>query len=89
MVSAGLGAARRNDFRGAVGALEQAQRSVGRRNPITRELQGELDRRGSNQVGMLLQQNRCGEAQDLYRRLRGVGAGSGARRHFGSWCPAR
>ena len=89
LVAAGLGSARRNDFRGAVAALQQAQRAVGRRSPITRELQAELDRRGSNQVGILLQQGRCGQAQALYQQLRSVGAGSSARRHFGDWCRAR
>lgn len=88
LVAGGLGAARRNDFAGAVASLQQAQRRVGRRSPITRELQGELSRRGSNQVGALLQQGRCPQAQALYRQLRGVGAGSPASSQFADWCRA-
>jgi type IV secretory pathway VirB10-like protein len=89
LVANGLGAARRNDFSGAVAALSQAQRAVGRRSPITRELEGELTQRGSNQVGILLQQGRCGQAQALYRQLRSVGAAGNARGQFGDWCPAQ
>ena len=88
LVATGMGAARRNDFDGAVAALRQAQSAVGRRSPITRELQNELSRRGSNQVGILLQQGNCGGAQRLYRQLRSVGAAGNARSQFGDWCPA-
>lgn len=84
-----MGAARRNDFAGAVSALRQAQAAVGRQHPITHELRNELSRRGSNQVGILLQQGRCPQAQALYRQLQSVGAGGDARRQFGDWCPAR
>lgn len=89
VIATGMGAARRNDFAGAVTALRQAQRSVGRNHRITTELRSELARRGSNQVGILLQQGRCPQAQALYRQLQGVGAGADARRQFGDWCPAR
>ncbi len=89
LVATGLGAARRNDFAGAVSSLRQAQSAVGRQHRITQELRGELSRRGSNQVGILLQQGRCAQAQQLYRQLQGVGAGGDARRQFGDWCPAR
>src|SRR5690606_4240196 len=89
LVATGMGAARRNDFAGAVGALSQAQNAVGRRHAITTELRNELTRRGSNQVGILLQQGRCPQAQALYRQLQSVGAGNDARRMFGDWCPAR
>ncbi|MEZ4340938.1 MAG: hypothetical protein R3B82_30305, partial [Sandaracinaceae bacterium] len=68
---------------------QQAQRAVGRRSPITRELQNELATRGGNQVGILLQQGRCPAAQALYRQLNSVGAGGNARQQFGDWCPAR
>ena len=88
LVATGMGAARRNDFDGAVAALRQAQSAVGRRSPITRELQNELSRRGSNQVGILLQQGNCGGAQRLYRQLQSVGAAGNARSQFGDWCPA-
>ncbi|MBZ0120355.1 MAG: hypothetical protein K8H88_25410, partial [Sandaracinaceae bacterium] len=88
-VASGLASARRNDFAGAVGALSQAQRLVGRTSPTTQELQGELSRRGSNQIGILLQQGRCPQAQALYRQLQSVGAAGASRQHFGDWCPAR
>jgi hypothetical protein len=88
-VAGGLGAARRNDFAGAVTSLQQAQRLVGRRHPIQAELQNELSRRGSNQVGILLQQGRCPQAQALFRQLRSVGATGNAASQFGDWCPAR
>lgn len=84
-----MGAARRNDFAGAVSSLRQAQSAVGRRHAITAELRNELTRRGSNQVGILLQQGRCEQARALYRQLQSVGAGGDARRQFGDWCPAR
>jgi serine/threonine-protein kinase len=87
LVAQGMGAARRNDFAGAASSLQQAQSSVGRRHPITQELRNELSRRGSNQVGILLQQGRCGQAQQLYRQLQSVGAAGDARRQFGDWCP--
>jgi eukaryotic-like serine/threonine-protein kinase len=92
LVATGMGAARRNDFAGAVSSLRQAQGALGpsgRRHPITQELSNELSRRGSNQVGALLQGGRCPQAQALYRQLQSVGAAGGARQHFGDWCPAR
>ncbi len=89
LVAQGMGAARRNDFAGAVASLRQAQSAVGRQHPITQELRNELSTRGGNQVGILLQQGRCAQAQALYRQLQSVGAGSSARGQFGDWCPAR
>lgn len=89
LTTAGMGAARRNDFAGAIAALRQAQNAVGRQHSITTELRNELSRRGSNQVGILLQQGHCEQARALYRQLSSVGASSAARRQFGDWCPAR
>ena len=85
----GLSALDRRDWAGAIGSLREVQRLVGRTAPQSRQLQQQLDTRGGNQVGILLQQGYCPQAQALYRDLRGVGAGGSARRQFSDdWCPA-
>lgn len=88
-IAAGLGAVRRNDYLGAIEALRQAQRSLGRRHPNLGQLRGELARRGSNQIGIFLQQGHCSSAQRLFGQLRSAGAAGSARRQFGDWCPVR
>jgi eukaryotic-like serine/threonine-protein kinase len=78
----------RNDLDAAANALVQARRSGGSRLPALRTAQGELARRASNQVGILMQQGRCTEAQALYRRLRAAGAERPSGVHFSDdWCP--
>jgi len=85
----GLAAVDRRDWAGAIASLREVQRLVGRTSPAARQLQDQLDTRGGNQVGILLQQGYCPQAQALYRDLRGVGAGTAARRQFSDdWCPA-
>ncbi len=87
-VSNGSAALGRNDIDGAIAALSQAQRAVGRRHGSLRSLQNELARKASNKVGILMQQGRCPDAQALYRRLRSVGAQGPSNQHFsGDWCP--
>jgi eukaryotic-like serine/threonine-protein kinase len=78
----------RNDMEAAASALVQARRAGGSRLPALRTAQGELARRASNQVGILMQQGRCAEAQALYRRLRAAGAEGPSGVHFSDdWCP--
>lgn len=88
LVSNGDGALDRNDIDGAINALAQARRLVGGRHSTIRSLQSDLARKGSNKVGILMQQGRCPDAQQLYRRLRSVGASGPSSQHFsGDWCP--
>ncbi len=85
----GLASVDRHDWASAIGSLRQVQHLVGRTGPSARQLQDSLDRTGGNQVGILLQQGYCPQAQALYRDLRGVNAGTAARRQFSDdWCPA-
>jgi tRNA A-37 threonylcarbamoyl transferase component Bud32 len=85
----GLASVDRHDWAGAIASLRQVQHLVGRSGASARQLQDQLDSRGGNQVGILLQQGYCPQAQALYRDLRGVGAGTAARRQFSDdWCPA-
>jgi hypothetical protein len=85
----GLAAIDNHDWGLAITSLRECQRLVGRSGSAARQLQTQLDTRGGNQVGILLQQGHCPNAQALYRDLRGVGAGTAARRQFSDdWCPA-
>jgi eukaryotic-like serine/threonine-protein kinase len=78
----------RNDLGTAAVALAQARQVTGPRHARLQSLQQDLARKGSNQVGILMQQGRCGEAQALHRRLRAAGAHGPARVHFSDdWCP--
>ncbi|MFW6051039.1 MAG: protein kinase domain-containing protein [Myxococcota bacterium] len=86
-----LGSARsaldRGDVGAAATALARARRTAGRTAGY-RELQGQLARKASNQVGILMQQGRCREAQALFRRLESAGADGPSRVHFSpDWCP--
>lgn len=72
----------RQDIEGAVRALSQAQRAVGRSHSVVAGVRGNLTRMGGRAVGILIQQNKCSAAQALYRQLRTVGADSGARGQF-------
>ena len=48
----------------------------------------EAERRGSNQVGNLLQRGDCRGAQARFRELRAAGVEGSARDHFSAdWCP--
>jgi serine/threonine-protein kinase len=87
LVAVGQAALMRNDFIAATAALGEAQRLVGRRSPILRQFQEELDVRGSRQVLALLQAGRCPQAQQLFHNLRQVGATSGGRYFASDWCP--
>jgi len=87
LVRQGQAAIGRNDLDGAVRALRDAQRAVGRRNGVLRPLRSQLGQRASFKVGVLLQQGNCRGAQALYRSLRGVGADRPSRSQFaGDWC---
>jgi hypothetical protein len=88
LLANGSSALDRNDIEAAIGALSQAQRAVGRRHSSLRRLRDALARKGSNKVGILMQQGNCPQAQALYRRLRSVGASSSSSVHFSpDWCP--
>jgi hypothetical protein len=85
----GLASIDRHDWTGAIASLRETQRLVGRSGASARQLQERLSTTGGNQVGILLQQGYCPQAQALYRDLRGVGAGGPARGQFSDdWCPA-
>jgi hypothetical protein len=85
----GLAAIDHHDWSGAITSLRETQRLVGRSGTSARQLQERLSTSGGNQVGILLQQGYCPQAQALYRDLRGVGAGGSARGQFSDdWCPA-
>jgi len=86
LVNEGQAAIGRNDIDGAVRALTDAQRAVGRRHSVLRPLRSQLNSRGGLKVGFLLQQGNCPDAQRLYRSLRGVGADRQSRNQFGDWC---
>ena len=88
LVANGSRALAGNDIEAAIGALAQAQRAVGRNHGTIRSLRAELSRKGSNKVGILMQQGNCPQAQALFRRLRSVGASGPSAVHFsGDWCP--
>jgi len=88
LVQNGQSALDRNDIAGAISSLAQARRAVGGRHSTIRSLQSDLARKGSNKVGILMQQGRCPDAQQLYRQLRSVGASGPSSQHFsGDWCP--
>ena len=84
--AAGLAALGRRDTRSAIASLAEANRVVGRRSGITRELRTQLTTVGGREVGALLMRG-CPAAQALYRDLAAVGAGADARRNFTDWCP--
>jgi len=87
-VAQGESALGRNDIDGAIRALQTAQRVVGRAHASHRSLRNDLGRRASNTVGILMQQGKCRDAQQLYRKLRGVRADGPSRQHFSpDWCP--
>ena len=89
LVQQGQSAISQNDIDGAVRALNEAQRAVGRSNSVLRPLRTQLGQRASFKVGVLLQQGNCPGAQALYRSLRGVGADRPSRSQFaGDWCRA-
>jgi len=77
-----------NDVAGAITALSQAQRLVGRRGHAPSDaLRARIARKGTNMVGNLLQRGDCAGAQDLFRQLRTVNAESGSRDQFSpDWC---
>jgi serine/threonine-protein kinase len=79
-------AADANDLEGAIGALRGAQGILGRGDARVRNVRSALARKGSNKIGILLQQGNCPEAQRLLRSLRSVGADGPSRAHFGDWC---
>lgn len=87
-VSQGEAALGRNDIDGAITAVIAAQRATTRNHASHRSLRGDLGRRASNTVGILMQQGKCREAQALFRKLRQVRADGPSRQHFSpDWCP--
>jgi serine/threonine-protein kinase len=77
----------RHDVQGAVAALSRAQGALGRTDANVRRVRTQLTSEGYNAVGVLLQQGRCPQAQQLYRSLRTVGAERRAAGHFSpDWC---
>ena len=63
-----------NNLSSAISGLRNAQRIVGRNHRSVRSVKNAIAQRGSNQVGIYIVQNRCSQAQGLYRQLRTVGA---------------
>src|SRR5262249_17935565 len=88
LVAQGQAAIDRDDVTGAGDALGNAQRAVGRRPSILNGLRPSLEGKGSNKVGILMQQGAWSGAQALFRQLRSVGADGASRQHFSDdWCP--
>ena len=77
----GQSALDRKNFATAAGKVRQAAR-IEPRSDRVRQLRGELERQGGHQVASYLLQNKCSEAQKLYKQLKRAGAAAGARRHF-------
>jgi serine/threonine-protein kinase len=75
-----------NNLTEAASALAAAQRALGRQDREVRAVRSQLARKASNQIGILLQQGRCPDAQRAVRALRAVGADGPSRAHFGDWC---
>jgi len=75
-----------NDVERAITSLRTAQRALGNGDSDVASVRGQLAQRGGTKVGILIQMGRCDQARSLYRQLNGVGAGGGARQHFGDWC---
>ena len=82
----GENALRSNNFSGAITALRNAERAGGRSDSSVRRLRTALATRASNRVGILMQQGKCSQAQQLFRDLRRVRADRPSRVHFGDWC---
>jgi hypothetical protein len=85
-VARGMGAVASNNFSGAIAALQEAA-SIDRGAGGVGRLRGELRRRGRNRIDDLILAGNCGQAQQLYRQLRAVGAAPGTD-SFGDACPA-
>ena len=85
-VGQGTSALARNDLRGAMSALSDAQSAAGRTHAMTRPLRNAVASRGNIEVGILLQQGNCPAAQTLFRSLRRVRADGPSRQHFSDWC---
>ncbi len=71
---------------GAIAALRDAQRAVGRSHVALRPLRAAIAQRGMREVGVKIVQNRCSQAQDLFRQLRSVGAEGPSRDQFFGGC---
>lgn len=71
---------------GAIAALRDAQRAVGRSHRALRPLRAAVAERGKREVGLAVVRNRCSQAQDIYRQLRSVGAEGPARDQFYGGC---
>ncbi|RLB47720.1 MAG: serine/threonine protein kinase [Deltaproteobacteria bacterium] len=77
----------RHDVAGAVSALSRAQAALGRSDSGVRRVRTSLTNEGYQRVGVLLQQGRCSQAQQLYRQLSTVGAQRRAASQFSpDWC---
>ena len=85
--AAGMAALGRRDTRSAIASLAEANRAVGRRSAITRDLRTQLTTVGGREVGALLMRGSCPAAQAMYRDLAAAGAGGDARSQFTDWCP--
>ncbi len=74
---------------GAVAALRDAIRHGAKRShPRVAALRKRIARLGRNRVGNLLMGGKCAKAQQIYIRLRSVGAHKSAMNQFASdWCP--
>jgi len=77
-----------NELRGAARLLGLAQAKLSPKHSGVKTVKRELQAKGSNAVGIFIQQGHCADAQALYRTLRAVQAEGNAASHFSSeWCP--
>lgn len=75
-----------NDLDGAIRYLASAPRSA-RRHALVTGARRNLERKGANKIGILLQSGRCADAQALYRQLASAGAEGASRGQFSpDWC---
>jgi hypothetical protein len=87
-VARGRSAVSSGNLDAAIDALRDAQRSAGRNHAIVRTLRGQVAVLGARVVGQKASNPRlCGEAQALFRQLRGVGAEGRAGDQFYDGCP--
>ena len=70
---------------GAIDALREAQRLVGRTHSSLRPLRNAIAERGAREVGFKVV-NQCSQAQSLFRDLRSVGADGPSRDQFFGGC---
>jgi len=84
-IARGRAAIGNGNLAGAIDALREAQRLVGRTHSSLRPLRNAIAERGAREVGFKVV-NQCSQAQALFRDLRSVGADGPSRDQFFGGC---